>query len=279
MSKILYLWCVSCLLPFILSKLPPYYFICVVHIKSCILFVCSNIISKVNSPCLATGDWRAQCVPCGGGYLPGVLRLGTAHHSHAYGKPDLLHLPHSQFQIRANYEPWMFAFILPSFCIHNKEWHFPLPGSEEPCTNLWINESWSDGEGRIMHSVLVDEGCIVSTESNEPSHIKTTSNGIMLIMTFLFWRLTGRFVRPHGCKWSWSCDLLCNVVPVVFMPVSMILLLTLYPVQSQHAAQSAICKTFCLKVICGFECNWCFLMIYTACKVELQFPFLESCVN
>lgn len=108
------------------------------------------IISNVNPPCLATGDWRAQCLSCGGGYLPGVLRLGTAHHSHAYGKPVLLHLPHSQFQIRENYEPWMFAFILPSFCIHNKVWHFPLPGSKEPCMNFWINESWSNGEGRMM---------------------------------------------------------------------------------------------------------------------------------
>lgn len=43
-----------------------------------------------NPPCLATGDWRAQCLPCGGGYFPGVLRLGASHHSHAYGKPVLL---------------------------------------------------------------------------------------------------------------------------------------------------------------------------------------------
>lgn len=135
-----------------LSNLSPYcFFIHVLYITSCILFVCSNTISNVTPPCLATGVWRAQCLPCSGCYLPGVLRLGTAHHSHAYGKPVLLHRPHSQFQIRANYEPWMFAFIFPSFCIHNKEWHFPLPRSEKPRTNLWINESWSNEEGRMMH--------------------------------------------------------------------------------------------------------------------------------
>lgn len=27
---------------------------------------------------------QAQCVPCSGGHLPGVLRLGSTHHTHAY---------------------------------------------------------------------------------------------------------------------------------------------------------------------------------------------------
>lgn len=228
---------------------------------------------NVTPPCLATGDRRAQCLPCSGGYLPGVLRLGTAHHSHAYGKPVLFNRPHWQFQIRANYEPWMFAFILPSFCVQNKEWHFPLPRSEEPRTNLWINESWSNGEGRMVHSVLVDEGC---TEYNWPSNIKTTSNSIMLIMTFLFWRRTGGFVRPHGCKWSWTCDLLCNTVPVVFMLVSMTLLLTLYPVRSQHATQHAICKIFFHKVIHCSDCNQCFLKFTLHAKWNCCFLLLNN---
>lgn len=34
----------------------------------------------------ATGDWRAQRVPCRGGYFPGVLCLGSADHADADGE-------------------------------------------------------------------------------------------------------------------------------------------------------------------------------------------------
>lgn len=66
-------------------------------------YVCNSIVSNVNAPLSATGDWRPQCLPCGGGYLPGVLRLGTAHHPDAYGKP-VFHLhPLSHYHIQTNY--------------------------------------------------------------------------------------------------------------------------------------------------------------------------------
>jgi len=128
---------------------------------STLLPVFCLFVVTLTPPCLATGVWRAQCLPCCGGYLPGVLRLGIAHHTHAYGKPVSLHRPHSQFQIRANYEPWIYASILPSFCIHNTDIsNCPDPRSLDTFMNKWILIKWR-GQNDAL---LVDEGCIVLAE-------------------------------------------------------------------------------------------------------------------
>lgn len=39
----------------------------------------------------ASGNRRAQCLPCRGGHLPGVFCVGSPHHPHAYGKAGYVH--------------------------------------------------------------------------------------------------------------------------------------------------------------------------------------------
>lgn len=38
----------------------------------------------------ASGNRRAQCLPCCGGHLPGVFCMGSSHHPHAHGKPGYI---------------------------------------------------------------------------------------------------------------------------------------------------------------------------------------------
>lgn len=165
----------------------------------------------------------------------------------------------------------------PSFLLYSLQGvTFPIARMWEALykfLNKWILIKWRGQNDALSFSWLCRQSIM------DPSHIKTTSNGIMLIMNFLFWRLTGGFVRPHGCKWSWSFVILCIFVPIVFMLVSMILLSTLYPVLSQHAAQPFASKWSVALIVTGVSLRFTLHAKWNCSFLFLNNAWIESSVG
>lgn len=97
----------------------------------------------------ASGNRRAQCLPCCGGHLPGVFCMGSSHHPHAHGKPGYIHV---------------FMF------------HFLLNGSPKTPTDWWIPYQM---RGPVWHTFVSFWVCVcrcVFSASNGQRNMKRASN-------------------------------------------------------------------------------------------------------
>lgn len=146
----------------------------------------------------ASGNRRAQCLPCCGGHLPGVFCMGSSHHPHAHGKPGYMQAPPP----------------LPVVCSHasvpcpiEQAIEFLIKREAESVAPLWLYVcrcvfSASNGQRNMKRA---SNRCIVSKHSL----LKGLSGGARLccIVRLQYrWRPAVRLVHIHSSTQLYSED-------------------------------------------------------------------------